>query len=317
LKLTEIFSVELPAFPPYSFELTIHKPAGWYWATPNEVYESGILWSAIRFCGDMLGLRLCSKGTVDVPLIKCEVYSQNKLDSPSRKALTATLKRALKTDEDLSGFYSLSRKDSILQTLIDDLYGMHTVGWPELFPALILATTLQMAPLKRSNQMMNLLMTHFGEDTNFDGKKVRYWPSAQKIVSATVEELMAEAKLGYRAKNLKAIAAELREDFPTMDELSTLSNQEAKQKLLSLYGIGEYSAELVMPQMGFPLDVWSAKIFSVLLTGKVPENPRDVIPSVKAAAQKRWGNWSGYAFVYALNDLPRLSSKVGIDLTKF
>jgi 3-methyladenine DNA glycosylase/8-oxoguanine DNA glycosylase len=93
--------------------------------------------------------------------------------------------------------------------------------------------------------------------------------------------------------------------------------EEAKNKLLTLYGIGEYSAELVMPKTGFPLDVWSAKIFSMLFYGKIPDKPRDAIPALKLAAEQRWGNWMGYAFVYVLNDLPKLSKRIGFDLTKF
>jgi DNA-3-methyladenine glycosylase II len=227
------------------------------------------------------------------------------------------LKRALKVEEDLKGFYELSKNDDILQGVIKDLYGMHTIGWPELFPALILAVSLQMAPMKRSNQMMDLLMTNFGDDACFDGKTIRYWPSPQTIAATPAEELMAKAKLGYRAKNLKAIAAALIQGFPSMDELYSMEPEEAKKKLLTLYGIGEYSAELVMPRTGFPLDVWSAKIFSVLFNAKIPENPRDAIPALKDAAVKRWGEWRGYVFVYVLNDLPKLSARLGVDLTKF
>ena len=93
------------------------------------------------------------------------------------------LKRALKTEEDLTDFYKLSQKDPILQSVVNDLYGMHTVGWPELFPALILAVTLQMAPMKRSNQMMDLLTAKYGDEASFDGKSIRYWPSPQTIAS--------------------------------------------------------------------------------------------------------------------------------------
>ena len=194
---------------------------------------------------------------------------------------------------------------------------MHTIGWPELFPALVLAVSLQMAPMKRSDQMMDLLMENFGDEASFDGKTIRYWPSAQTIANTPVEELMDKAKLGYRAKNLRAIAAALTQGFPSMDELFAMEPEEAKDKLLTLYGIGEYSAELVMPWTGFPLDVWSAKIFSVLFCGKVPKKPREIIPALKIEAEKRWGNWQGYAFVYVLNDLPKLSKRVGFDFTKF
>ncbi len=227
------------------------------------------------------------------------------------------LKRSLKAEEDLSGFYELSEEDDVLRDVVKDLYGMHTVGWPELFPALILAVSLQMAPMKRSNQMMDLLIANFGDDAIFDGKTVRYWPSAQTIATVPAEELKNKAKLGYRAKNLQAIATTLTQAFPTMDELYEMQPEEAKNKLLTLQGIGEYSAELVMPRMGFPLDVWSAKIFNVIFYGEIPQNPREAIPALKVAAQQRWGKWSGYAFVYVLNDLPNLSRKLGFDLTKF
>ena len=160
-------------------------------------------------------------------------------------------------------------------------------------------------------------MANFGEDASFDGKTIRYWPSAQTIAAAPVEELKEKAKLGYRAKNLKAIATALTQGFPSMDELYAMEPEEAKNKLLTLQGIGEYSAELVMPRMGFPLDVWSAKIFNVLFYGKIPQKPRDVIPALKVAAEKRWGNWRGYAFVCVLNDLPKISKRLGFDLTKF
>ncbi len=119
------------------------------------------------------------------------------------------LRRALKTEEDLHPFYALAEKDDILSGVVKDLYGMHTVGWPELFPALILAVTLQMAPMKRSNQMMDSLISQFGEQASFDAKTMRYWPSTKTIAACSVEELMAKAKLGYRAKNLVAIAEEL------------------------------------------------------------------------------------------------------------
>jgi 3-methyladenine DNA glycosylase/8-oxoguanine DNA glycosylase len=102
-----------------------------------------------------------------------------------------------------------------------------------------------------------------------------------------------------------------------MEEFNKMSPEGARDKLLTLQGIGEYSAEFVMPRMGFPLDVWSAKIFNSLFYSEIPQNPQEAIPALKEAAQQRWGNWSGYSFVYVLNDLPRLSKRVGFDLTRF
>ncbi len=206
MNLEESYSVEIEPVPPYSFELTMRKPAGWWWSTPDEEFTNGACWSATRFNNQLLGLKLRSTGTTQKPQIHCTIYSKTKMDASEKQLVTRMLKRALKTEEDLTAFYKLSQKDHILQGVVKDLYGMHTVGWPEMFPALILAVTLQMAPTKRSNQMMDLLMAKFGDQASFDGKTIRYWPSAQTIASKSEEELKSEAKLGYRAQNLISIS---------------------------------------------------------------------------------------------------------------
>ena len=215
MNLKERYSVVIDAVPPYSFELTLHKPAGWWWSSPDEDFQNGICWSVTRFNGELFGLKLCSTGTTEKPQIHCTIYSRTKIGSSEKPQMTSMLKRALKTEEDLTGFYKLSQKDRILRDVVEDLYGMHTVGWPELFPALILAVTLQMAPMKRSNQMMDFLMTKYGEEVSFDGKTIRYWPSAQTIASKSPEELKVEAKLGYRAQNLIVYRKLWPKVFPT------------------------------------------------------------------------------------------------------
>ena len=315
--LKESFSFELNAVPPYSFELTVHKPAGWWWSTPNETYENGTLWSATRIDKTPFGLKLQSLGTAVKPKVCCTAFSAKKATEETKAQIKHTLQRALQTSEDLSEFYSLAQKDCVLCDAAADLCGMHAVGWPELFPAMILAATLQMAPMKRSNQMMDSLIENFGTKLCFDGKTIHYWPSTKKISDTPITVLQKRAKLGYRAANLVSIAQTLEAGFPTMDELHDMEPEKARKTLFGLRGIGGYSAELVMLEAGFPLDSWSAKIFGVLFFGKVPDDPREAISALREEAQKRWGKWMGYAFVYVLNDLPQLSKRVGFDLTQF
>ena len=233
LNLKNVFTVELEAIPPYNFEFTVRKPAGWYWSTPEEIFEKGVCWSVTRFNGQLLGLKLSSLGTVQNPLITCTIYSHSKVNDSTKQDLTRMLKRALNAEEDLKGFYELSQKDDILQGVVKDLYGMHTIGWPELFPALILAVSLQMAPMKRSGQMMDMLLANFGDRASFDGKTMRYWPSSQTIANASVEELMSKAKLGYRAKNLKAIATTLTQDFPKHGRTVRIEPRRSKKQTVN------------------------------------------------------------------------------------
>jgi 3-methyladenine DNA glycosylase/8-oxoguanine DNA glycosylase len=314
---TEKHRVEFSAVPPYNFELSVHKPAGWWWSTPNEVFQNGALWATVRLDSRLFGLKLVAAGASRKPKVCCSVFSDKKMIDQDKDNATSMVRRALGVDEDINEFYAVARKDAILRETVEALCGMRTVAWPELFSALILAVTLQMAPMKRSNQMMSLLISNFGETITFNGKTIAHWPSPEKIAELKSDGLRNKAKLGYRAENLISIAKTLRDGFPTTDELAKMPPEEAKKQLMALRGVGEYSAEIVMPGMGFPLDVWSAKIFSILLLGKEPESPRDAIPELKRIAKERWGEWRGHVFVYVLNDLPRISKRLGIDLTRF
>jgi DNA-3-methyladenine glycosylase II len=315
--LNESFTLELRMPRIYNFELTVHKPAGWWCSAHDEKFENGTFWSATRFGGALLGLKLKSVGNLTTPIISCTVFSAKKIGEPAKQVIEKMLRRALRLDEDLTQFYNLAKKDEILKVVTKVLNGMYSVAWPELFPALILAVTLQMAPMKRSNQMMELLVENFGEEACFDHSEIRYWPSSKRIALTTEGDLKGKAKLGYRANNLISISKNLEAGFPSMGELNSMQPEKAKKKLMTLRGIGDYSAELIIPGMGFPLDVWSAKIFGVLFSRKVPDDPRKAIPGLKEIAEKRWGKWMGYAFVYVLNDLSALSENVGFDLTHF
>jgi len=229
-------------------------------------------------------LRLRSVGGVENPEILCTVFSDKKMSLTDKSILTETLSWTLGTNEDLKGFYSFSQRDSLVKALAEDLYGMRDTNRPDFFPMLTLALTLQMAPMKRSSQMMDLLIREYGSSVIFDEKEILYWPSPQTIAKASVKELEQKCKLGYRAKHLKSIAQYLCKGFPTYIELSKMPAKEAKAKLMKLRGIGEYSADIVSPHSGFPLDVWSARIFNLLLFKKEPEKSHETIPILKEKA---------------------------------
>jgi 3-methyladenine DNA glycosylase/8-oxoguanine DNA glycosylase len=305
------------AVSPYDFSLTVQKPAGWSLLTPFETFEDSTLWTGMRLnSGQIFGLKLRSIGTVEKPNIFCDVFSREKLSVEDRKRLAGEITRTLNLKENIREFHALAERDALVKSLVEDLYGMRRTKRPDIFPSLILALTLQMAPIRRSDQMMNLLIKNYGEEIRFDGKNVLYWPSPHRIAKAEVIELEKRCKLGYRAKTLKGIAEAVSKGFPTPRELENISAEEAKAKLMELKGIGDYSADIVTPHPGFALDVWSAKIFSLLLFGEEATSPRSIIPKLKETAEDRWGKWKGYVFTYVLNDLTNLSRRFSLNLTE-
>jgi 3-methyladenine DNA glycosylase/8-oxoguanine DNA glycosylase len=314
MRLRRVRSFDIAPLPPFDFRLTVRKPAGWDLFTSGEVFEDGTLWTGIRHGGRTFGLKIRSGGTVEKPRVLVEVYARSRIDSSESRTLRETLSVCLGAEQDLRAFYDFAAKDGILKHVVESLYGMHDTQAASLFNSVILAICLQMARLKRSNEMMEAISRNYGETIEFDGKRVLLQPPARKIARLDPKEFAKECKLGYRAKYIVASARMIEAGFPDIQEIMRMPPVEAKEKLVELPGIGDYAADIINPHAGFPIDAWSVDVFGLLFFGKEPENRRDAIEEVKAEGLRRWGEWSWMAFFYVAQDLRNLSKRLGVQL---
>jgi 3-methyladenine DNA glycosylase/8-oxoguanine DNA glycosylase len=315
MKLRHRFSYEVKPVSPYSFKLTVKKPAGWSLFTPFELYEDEALWSALHVDSELVGVKLQSLGSTDRPLLRVDVFTRRYATANMRETVKGSLNDLLGVNDDLTPFYKFARNDSILKHVIADLYGMHDTFSNSLFARATLAILLQMTSIKRSNQMMDSVITHYGEKAEFGGKHIRVWPTHKRISKLTPTQLAKTCKVGYRAKHLVKLARVLTKNRgPTLTELKALTREEANRKLTELPGIGDYSADIINRPGGFPIDVWSAEVFGKLFYGKEPENSREAVEMVKKEGIRRWGQWSWMAFFYVVQDLENLSRKLNTAL---
>jgi 3-methyladenine DNA glycosylase/8-oxoguanine DNA glycosylase len=316
VRLDCYFSYEIKPVPPYNFDLTVRKPADWSLFTPFEVYEKGTLWTAVHLNGQLAGVKLNSAGTPDNPCVNAKLFLKKYPAEETVSAIKKSLVHCIGADNDLGAFYALAKTDSILKYAVADLYGMHSTSTGDtVFPDAILSILLQMAPMNRSNDMMDCMIKKYGEVVEFDRQKIPVWPLPQVLANRQPETLAETCKIGYRAKRIVKLAQKLLdEDFPSLPELENLGAEEAKRRLLELPGIGDYSADIINPHGGFPIDVWSAEIFAKLFFGKEPDNNRKAVETVKREGILRWGRWSWMAFFYVVQDLENLSKALGLKL---
>jgi 3-methyladenine DNA glycosylase/8-oxoguanine DNA glycosylase len=307
---------EINPIPPYNFDLTVRKPADWSLFTPLEVYEEKTLWTAVHLNSILVGVKLDSHGTTEAPRVAASLFFKTKPSGEMLDVIENSLVHCIGADDDLSEFNEMAKKDPVLGYAAADLYGMHSTSTGDtVFPDAVLAILLQMAPLKRSNEMMDCMIRQYGEAAEFDGKVIQVWPTPKKLACQDSQALAKKCKIGYRAKRIVNLAKSLVEEgFPTLQELERFSLEEAKNKLLELPGIGDYSADIINPHGGFPIDVWSAEVFGKLFFGKTPENNRQAVEKVKAEGILRWDKWSWMAFFYIVQDLERLSEKLNVKL---
>jgi DNA-3-methyladenine glycosylase II len=295
--------IEIDMPKPFDLSLTVAKPAGWHWSTPREVFRNGTLWSGTHLNSKPVGLKLSAVNE----RVTASVYVQSHLTNDEETMLRTALTRGLGEDEDLEAFYEFARTDEVLAITVQDLYGMRIGRLDDLFGRVILATTLQMAPLKRSQDMMARLLKRYGTKIAFDGHEVILWPKPSNIAKRDPIELRRDAKLGYRAERLVKAAHYLIQHPMSLEELRRQPETEAVKHVMEIPGIGAYSAGLIIGQRSVQLDVWSVVIMSELLLGREPKRPRQEINAVAQAVNDRWGKWAWTAFVYVVNDLPKLA----------
>jgi 3-methyladenine DNA glycosylase/8-oxoguanine DNA glycosylase len=159
---------------PSSFDLTIKKPAGWNWISPYEIKEENNLWSTLRLENEKLvGIKLTKvrKG------IQVIIFSDEVVSEEQTSEVLSTLRNGMGADVDLNEFYQIGRSDSILKHVIQDLYGMKPYFADSVFERTLLAICLQMAPIKRSSEMLDCIINAYGENLALDSKNIRHWPS--------------------------------------------------------------------------------------------------------------------------------------------
>ncbi len=294
---------EIQVSQPFDFGLTVAKPAGWNWSTPGEVFDGTTIWAGFRVRARTVGVKAFSPDNRRV-LATC--YANSGLTPEEEEELRVCLEWGLGAEEDIKGFYRFAQGDRILRRVVKDRRGMHVGRVDQLFGRVILAQLLQMAPIKRSQKMMDDLLHIYGKKIDFDGKTVILWPGAHTIAGLDPDELRERVNIGYRAKYLHAAARYLVENPMSMRDLEGLSDEEAAAAVRKIPGIGPYSAGIVLGRVA-PIDSWSVIILSELLLGETPERPRQEIRKVADIVNRRWKKWSWFAFVYILNDLENLA----------
>ncbi|QQG48205.1 MAG: hypothetical protein HY247_05460 [archaeon] len=314
MKAKNRFSFEVRPVPPYDFRATLRKPAGWDFINHEEVFEDETLWTAAWVDGRLTGFKVRSAGTVEGPVLRAEAYTKRKLTAEERRKLERTFRALAGADDDLAGFYRFARKDGILRHAVRDLYGMHDTQASSLFNSVVLSICLQMARLERSYQMMEAINEHHGDTVEFDGRELLVGPPAERLALVDPVKLSRECKLGYRGKYVVGSAKMIADRFPSVGEISEMDPARARELLMELPGVGDYSADIINPKAGFPIDAWSVDVFGKLFFGREPKNARDAISRVKREGIRRWGPWAWMGFLYVAQDIGNLSKKLGIEL---
>jgi N-glycosylase/DNA lyase len=164
-------------------------------------------------------------------------------------------------------------------------------------------------------QMSRALRERFGTPCTVNGVRVFAFPSAERIAHATELELRACA-LGYRAENLLLTAQRIAAGEADLEAWRALPEDELRDQLCSLPGVGAKVANCVMlfayeRLRAFPIDVW---IERVLKERYFARSRKVTAAKLREFCDSYFGEQGGYAqqylFHHARKTTPRRRAPV-------
>ena len=304
-KLKKICELGLEAIPPFNFKYTVYKPS--HFPTKLEEFDekNETFYRTFRLGQKKLvGLKMSDLEIVESrPGIYNEVYSNTILTERDKEKLEEHITRSYGLQEGILAFYNRVKRDRSISEPITNLKGMRNSCFESLFEILNISSMLQNTTVKRSEQMMEAMLSNFGERVSFDGKEFYVFYTPIDITKSS-EQRLRELKLGYRAKFLMNIADHFVKNSDLEEKVKAMSFDEAKEELMKIKGIGPYSARIALFQYlrrphEINFDSWKRKIFSKFFFG----NEDEPIEKVEKEAKERWGDYGGYAGLYVIEDL--------------
>jgi DNA-3-methyladenine glycosylase II len=208
--------VRLPE--PYDFELSTGRYRAFGPDLAN-LWHEGALYRVVN--GREVRVRV-ARGGVDV--------------DPLDDGIAPVVLHLLGAAFDLEAFYGFAATDSVLAPTVARLQGLRPPLAPTPFESLVTSITAQQVSLRAAFAIRNRLIRRFGGP---GGRHAVAFPTREAIAIANEGELVA---LGF-SRRKAAYAIGLARSELDLDALAVLPDEEVKERLTALPGIGEWTAD--------------------------------------------------------------------------
>lgn len=172
--------------------------------------------------------------------------SKQEITAPVRKQAKSLVQRMFGLGVDLHPFYVLARKDRILKSLATEFVGVKPPRFPTVFEALINSIACQQVTLDLGILLLNRLSERFGPGFVDAGTMYYAFPRPVDLAQASEQEIK---KLGFttqKARSIIELAAKIVNHEIDQASLEKMTNTEVFDLLLTLRGIGRWSAEYAL-----------------------------------------------------------------------
>lgn len=205
---------------------------------------------------------------------------------------------------DLKPFYKLAKDDTLLKDLVGRFYGYRIVGQPDLFESLVWAVLGQQINLGFAYTLKQRFVETFGERVAIAGDEYFLFPSPQVVSLITPDKLLALRFSRQKSRYTIAIAEAFRDGTLSKEKLKRLSFHDAKERLIKIKGIGNWTANYALMKTfrypdAFPLE--DAGLHNAIRNLKKLDRKPTLAEVTKIF--KKYKGWEAYATLYLWKSL--------------
>ena len=252
-------------------------------------------------------------GVVEDKVVKIRQIADKLMFQTFPEKTTAEfIENYFRLDDNLTSILSQINKDEHIRKAIQRFHGLRISRqepW-ECLISYICATYKNIPAIK--NMILNL-SKRFGKKITFNGHDFYTFPKPSDLAHASLEEIRS-CKLGFRVQRVLETSKILECGELGLEDLKKKEYAKAKQKLLSLPGVGQKVADCVLlfsldKLEAFPVDIWIKRVvlefyssyfersFIKRVSGKSSIAPREY-EAISSFGREYFGKYAGYAQEY-------------------
>jgi DNA-3-methyladenine glycosylase II len=170
--------------------------------------------------------------------------------SPADAALVPDVVRYLGVPFDLDAFAAFALTEPVLAHLVERLRGLRPPLAPDPWETLVTSITAQQVSLQAAFAIRNRLIQAFGIKVG----DAFAFPTRERLAEVRPEDL---AGLGFSGRKAEYVVGLARSDFD-LEGLAALPDEEVKARLVTLPGIGEWTADWFLARHLARPEAWPA-----------------------------------------------------------
>ena len=276
---------------PFDFAQSLTFLCNFGAASGEQATDDGRLRKAFRVDGTTVVVDVVATGTTERPALRCSLHSAAALPGAVETRALERLRFYLSTDEELGEFYALAKADSAFATIARSLHGYHQVKFPTPFENACWAILGQRCPLAVARKMKTMVVRELGEALSVEGQELRAFPEPADLEGVSSERMASIIGNAVKGRRLCAVA----NAFDRIDEsfLKTAATEQVRAWLLSIEGIGPWSANFVMVRGLGRTDTLGGIEASLMPAISKLYGSSSTIADVRRIAA-RYGSWQAY-----------------------